>query len=221
MPVREPVRVTADFNMFRTFDASHRYGSGHDVAGGVGLDSATSVFMDFDLLPAQVVATYASNTIRPETFGDEIHREGEYFGNPIAGIEKNYGAECIVRARHLGVNLYKTEGKATRIGISAPLEYGWHTNSLTKPKMIFALVKAVNDGLLVLNDKNLIQECKSYTRNDLLDEEKDPRLTTRHFDLLMAAAICWQMKDFTSVKKQETDGGVDEELDMLYSEIGI
>ena len=66
--------------------------------------------------------------------------------------------------------------------------------------MLFAFGKAVNDGLLELNDPALIDEAKSYTRNDLIDSEKDPRLTTRHFDLLMAAAIAWQMKDVSQIK---------------------
>lgn len=69
--------------------------------------------------------------------------------------------------------------------------------------MINAFVKAVNDGLIDLSDKDLIQECKSYTRNDLIDDVKDPRLTTRHFDLLMAACICWQMKDEAKIFKTE------------------
>ena len=55
--------------------------------------------------------------------------------------------------------------------------------------MIFALSKAIEDGLLILNDINLINELKSYTRNDLIDDEHDPRLTTRHFDLLIAGLL--------------------------------
>ena len=86
--------------------------------------------------------------------------------------------------------------------------------------MIFALVKAVNDGLLDLSDKDLIQECKSYTRNDLIDTEKDPRLTTRHYDLLTACAIAWQMKDFAQVSAPKFDDYVDEVVS-LYPEIGF
>jgi hypothetical protein len=217
------VKEISGLKFFKDFDPSHRYGSGHDVAGGIGLDSSTSVFIDFDVYPARVVATFASNGIRPETFGDEIRREGEYFGNPICGIENNnHGGTTIARAKNLGVNLYKTQRGETRVGYTPPVEYGWNTNSLTKPKMLFALVKAVNDGLLQLSDKDLIQECKSYTRNDLIDNEADPRLTTRHFDLLIACAIAWQMKDFSDIKRQDpVDDFINEDLEMLYSEIGI
>ena len=226
MPILTPVRIVADFKIFKPFDAGHDYGSGHDVAGGVGLDSSTSVFIDFTTMPARVVGKFASNAIRPETFGDEINREGEYFGRPIAGVEKNnHGHATLARARQLGVNLFKTPPKAVKVGIApAATEYGWHTNSLTKPQMLFALVKAVNDGLLELSDADLIAECKSYTRNDLIDEERDPRLTTRHFDLVIAAAIAWQMKSWVTIHGSvggNLDQDLDEEAEMLYPDIGI
>lgn len=221
MPALDAIRESAGFLFFKPFEPTHPYGSGHDVSGGVGIDSSTSVFMDFGTIPARVVGVYHSNTIKPESFGEEIHREGEFFALPIAGIERNYGAEAILRAKQLGVRLYKTEGKMTRVGSSPATEYGWHTNALTKPKMINGLVKAVNDGLLQLSYQPLIDECKAYTRNDLLEEVKDIRLTTRHFDLLTAAAIAWQMKDFATIEKKKEVVVRDEPEEVMYSAIGI
>lgn len=205
MAVLEPIRTIANFKIFREYNPQHRYGSGHDVAGGVGLDSSTSVFIDFETVPAQVVATFNNNLIKPEVFGHEILRETQMYGMNIAAIENNFGTEAISTARQLGVRLFKTQAKETKIGESFPTEYGWRTSVLTKPKMLFALSKAVEDGILVLNDPDLIQECKSYTRNDLLEDVRDPRLTTRHFDLLVAAAIAWQMKDFAESKKSQNN----------------
>jgi hypothetical protein len=83
-----------------------------------------------------------------------------------------------------------------------PKNYGWNTNALTKPRMLLSFSKAVEDGLIELNDPDLIAECKSYTRNDLVDDVKDARLTTRHFDLLIAACIAWQMKDHARVENK-------------------
>jgi len=219
----EPIKVIADFKMFKGFDASHRYASGHDVSHGVGLDSSTSVFIDFDVIPARVVATFASNTIKPDTFGDEIKREGEYFGLPLCAIERNdQGGTTISRGKTLGLNLFKTQPAPSKAGMVAPpTSYGWHTNSATKPKMIFNLVKAVNDGHLQLSDKALIAEAKNYTRNDLMETQTDPRLTTRHFDLLTACAIAWQMKDFATHPKVETKREVEPEDETMYPEIGI
>lgn len=201
MEVRRPIRDIAGFKMYRTYNPSHRYAGGHDIAGGVGLDSSTSVFVDFSTIPAQVVGTFASNTVLPEAFGDEIYAEANYFGGCLSAIENNKYDQTILKAKQLGTNLYKTKkGQTlqTLVNTTQNYTYGWNTNSLTKSKMLADLKKAINDGFLVLNDKDLIQEAKSYTRNDLIDTQPDPRdveNATRHFDLLIACAIAWQMKD--------------------------
>lgn len=204
---RTPVKVVAEFTMFYAYDASHRYGSGHDVGGGVGLDSSTSVFIDFSTLPNRVVATFRSNTIKPDTFGDEINSEACRYGEPIVAVENNKFDMCIGRLKQLYNNLYYTEQKETRVGLPPKIRtFGWNTNAMTKPKMLFEFKKAVEDGHLELSDPDLIAESRSYTRDDLMDRDEDPRLMTRHFDLLTAAAIAWQMRNFAEVKK-ESDGG--------------
>lgn len=222
MEVRQPVREVAGLKLYKEFNASHRYASGHDVAGGVGLDSSTSVFIDFDVIPCKVVGTFANNLIKPDTFGDEINRQSSYFGDCLACPERNnHGHATIGRLKQLKENIWRERKGDTRVSDSVSAEYGWHTNAATKPKMIFALAKAVEDGQIELSDEQLIQECKSYSRNDLIDTEIDPRLTTRHFDLLVAAAIAWQMKDYAQVKKEEKPTYPQEELKPIYSDIGI
>jgi hypothetical protein len=219
MKAIDPIKEIAGLKIFKEYDPSHRYGSGHDVAGGIGLDSSTSVFIDFDTIPAQVVATFANNNIKPEIFGDEIYREAGYYDYPICGVERNYGTEAILRLKQLGANLYKTERSDVKINKDIEIEYGWQTNSLTKPKMLFSLAKAVSDGIIQLNDVNLINEIKGYTRDDLLTSEKDPRLITRHFDLLIACAIAWQMRNH-SEKKETIDYSFLEDKP-IYNDIGI
>jgi hypothetical protein len=223
MEVKRPVEVSAGFRIYKKYDPSHRYGSGHDVAGGVLLDSSTSIHMDFDCVPAQVVGVFDANDIKPEAFGDEIYREQNVFPG-IAGIENNKYDQAILKAKQLGVTLYKTERNELKVNMSNTnntATYGWNTNSLTKPKMVLSFVKAVSDGLVALNDERLIAEAKSFSRNDLIDSEKDPRLTTRHFDLLMGACICWQMKDFAEVVKKDVLSDVIDEAEVLYPDIGL
>lgn len=222
---REMPKEVAGLKLWKKFDASHRYGFGSDVGGGVGLDHSTSVGMDFDVIPAQVVSTFADNEIKPDTFGDELKRHGEEFGKPIIGVENNKFDMSIGRLKQIYPldKIYKTqpdEDKVDKNGRKPLPTYGWNTNALTKPKMIYALAKAVNDGMLELNDPDLIKECRSYTRNDLMDADPDPRLSTRHFDLLMGAAIAWQMKDFAVAPKKEI---VIEEEDEKprYPDIGV
>jgi hypothetical protein len=209
--VKTPIREIAGFKMFHPYDASHRYGSGHDVAGGVGLDSSTSVFIDFSTIPSRVVATFKSNTIKPDTFGDEIRSEADRFGTPIVAVENNKFDMCIGRLKQIYEHLYFTELKDSKLpaagSVSRSRTYGWNTNADTKPKMLFALKKAVEDGLLELSDPDIIAELRSYTRDDLMEKDVDPRLTTRHFDLLMACAVAYMMKDHAEIARVEKPGG--------------
>ena len=206
MEVRLPLENVAGFKIYRKYNPSHRYAGGHDLAGGVGLDSSTSVFIDFSTFPAQVVGTFASNEVLPEAFGDEIYSESLRFGKCLVAPENNKFDQTILKAKLLGANIYKmVRGKTLQtIHVANPVyNYGWNTNALTKSNMFNDLRKVVNDGLLILNDKDLIQEAKSFTRNDLIDKEPDPRLITRHFDLLTACAIAWQMKDYAVANSDE------------------
>lgn len=207
-PKREPIRDIAGFKIFHNYDPSHRYGSGHDVSGGVGLDHSTSVFIDFSTTPNRVVATFKSNVTRPDTFGDEIASEGDRYGGCIVAVESNnHGHATLGRLKQIYDNLYFTEQKETRAGLPPRTKmYGWNTNASSKPKALFAFKKAVEDGHLELSDPDLISESRSYSRDDLMDKEEDPRLTTRHFDLLMAGAIAYQMKDWAEVSKPVAGG---------------
>ena len=205
MPVREPIMTIADFKIFRKYNPSHRYAGGMDVAGGVGLDSSTSVFIDFDCFPAQVVGTYASNTILPEAFGDEIYLQSNRFGTCLIAPENNKFDQTILKAKQLGAKLYTGVGKIINIYSVAPTTFGWNTNSLSKSTMFSSLREAIESGLIHLNDKALIDEAKAYTRNDIIDNAPDIRLTTRHFDLLTACAIAWQMRNHSRPAKRLMD----------------
>lgn len=197
---KKPIQEIAGLKIFRKYDPSHRVGSGHDVGKGVGLDSSTSVFMDFDVIPIQVIATYKNNEIDPKTFAYEIKRQAEHFGNNYVAVENNYGSTNDFLVDIYPKNkIHKTQKSNAKIILQKPTEYGWNTNGVTKPKMMADFARAIESGKVELNDEDLRAEARSYTRNDLIDKEPDSRLTTRHFDLLMAAAICYQLNPFIPV----------------------
>ena len=194
---RNPIDMIAGLKIFHKYNPMHRIGSGHDVGGGVGLDHSTSVFIDFDVLPAQVVATYKSNEIRPDAFGYEIARQCKIFGENYCAPERNYGSTLdILKTVYpiQKIHLMVRDNQSTKL--NEPKDYGWDTNAVTKPKMLIDLARAVENGIIDLNDQDLIDEALTYTRDDFMEKSIDPRLTTRHFDLLTACAIAFQMKDF-------------------------
>lgn len=205
MPKRTPVRVIADFKIFYPYEFAHRYGLGADVGGGVGLDSSTTVIIDFTTFPSRVVATFKNNVIKPDSFGDEIASQGNRYGECIVAPENNsFGYATIARLKQVYNNIYFTEAKETRAGLPpSSRTYGWNTNLDTKSKMLGDLKTAVSNGHLELSDPDLIAELRSYSRDDLMDKDIDPRLTTRHFDLLISCAIAYAMRNHAEISKNE------------------
>lgn len=203
---KRPIREIAGFKIFHKYQSGHRYGLGADVAGGVGLDSSTTTIIDFSTTPARVVATFANNEIDPNSFGDEIVSQGDRFGGCIVAPENNKFDQTIGRIRHLNYeNIFFTNIKETRAGLPPRTRsYGWNTNTHTKNKIITTLKQAVADGHLELSDPDLIAEMRSYTRDDFMENEVDPRLTTRHFDLVISCAIAYEMRNHAEAKS-ETD----------------
>ena len=198
---KQPLDEINSLKFWKKFRPENRTVSASDVGGGVGLDSSTNVVIDLDCVPAQVIATYKNNEIKPDAHAHVLANQNKkYFGACYTAVEKNFGStNDIFRTVYPTSSIHKTQRTENKIKYAAAIEYGWETNSSTKGQMLADLDKAVEDGLLDLNDPDLIAEARSYTTADLMDSEVDPRLTTRHFDLLMACAIAWHVRAF--VKK--------------------
>ena len=196
--------------IFKEYNPMHRIAGGHDVGGGVGLDHSTSVFIDFDHLPIQVIATYKNNEIRPDEFGYEIAKQGKKFGECLLAPERNYGSTLdFLKTIYPTDKIYKVTKPGSSFQVPK-VDYGWLTTGGpggTKTKMLIDLSQAIENGQIELNDPDLIDEARSYTRDDLMDKEVDPRIATRHFDLLMACAIAFQMG--THARKPEVKPAYD------------
>ncbi|HMB17513.1 MAG TPA: hypothetical protein VKO61_01230 [Candidatus Paceibacterota bacterium] len=205
---KKSIDEVAGLKIYKRYQPAHRIGSGHDVGGGVGLDYSTSVFIDFDQYPAQVIATYKDNEIKPDEFGHEIIRQAKRFGENYVAVEKNNhgnGTLAILKEHYDTSKLHMTKSHKPKIEQSKPKEYGWNTNAITKHTMLNDLANAVENHHIDLNDPDLIYEIKNYTRDDLMDKEDDPRLTTRHFDLIVALAIAWQTNEHIDKPEPEPE----------------
>jgi hypothetical protein len=77
--------------------------------------------------------------------------------------------------------------------------------------MFFEFKKDYNDGLIKINDPNILKEMKAYTNNDLNDGKAG--LITRHFDLLTATVIAWQMRKGAESKTKNTLGSYSAKMD--------
>jgi hypothetical protein len=207
---REPSQVLADFRVWAKFDPSHRYALGADTSNGVGLDSNASVIIDFTKNPNVQIGAFDSNLMSPTVFAHEIKREADMFGSCLVCPEKNSesGGACLSELIHLSykpIYQIRRDDKTKNI---LPHEYGWKTTGANKATMIFELKKAVEDGLLVINDERILKEMRSYSAADLGNDDTSDQIadtgTTRHFDLLMACAIAWQMRSMAKIQKSRS-----------------
>lgn len=195
---KPPVETLAGLRMWERYNPKHRYAIGADTAKGVGRDHNASVAIDFSTMPSKVVATYKNNEIAPDTFAYELKRQGDIYGSCLIAPEKNNtGWATLTQLKQIYKNIFAQVPKDKKVNTpSKNPELGWETNRATRPEMIYQLKSAVEDGLLDIMDEELLLELKKYTQEDLEDYSEK---TTRHFDMLMACAIAWAMRDFAKV----------------------
>lgn len=201
-----PYDEIGGLKFFKKFNPQNRTVSGSDVGGGVGLDSSTNVVIDGDCIPAQVIATKATNEVKPDAWAHVLAKDNkQYFGACYTAIEKNYGStNDIFKTIYPTSKIHKTERGGDKVKFVNAVEYGFESNSATVPLIMSEFCHAVEDGLLALNDEALIAEVRSFTTGDLMDGDPDPRMTTRHFDLLRAAAIAWHCLKFVKRESSAT-----------------
>jgi len=189
---KDPIRESAGVKYWANYLPHHRYGAGSDHSEGVGLDANTLALFDFTT--GELVVTYANNKITPDLSVHEFARVSAEFGNCIYAPETNNkcGGTAITTLKSLNYpNIYSMEDNMKR-GVKVTEKLGWDTNSKTKYNMFYEFRKDYHDGLIKIYDSNVLKEMKVYANSDL--SETNVGLVTRHFDLLTATVIAWQMR---------------------------
>ena len=187
-----------DWVYFEEARIGHNYGAGVDCAEGVGQDSSTIVIWDFTPIRPKVIARYRNNVIAPDLFAYEIKNGCEKYGMAIVAVERNnHGHAVISKLKEIYPenNIYKDDKD----------KFGWLTNLVSKPKMMFDFNTAINDDLVEIPSGEIISEMFAYDKEELsergFDDEK-----TKHYDLLVATAIGFQMKNELNKVNQEEVG---------------
>lgn len=211
---RTPHKVVGEFTMHKPYEAKHRYAGGADTSKGVRRDSCTSIFMRFaaaDGEKAEVVGSFASNTIKPDDFGDELAKEGRLFGECLLAPELNntgYATLTRLKSKEVGypvTQIYR-QRKDDQVGNTITQDLGWEANSSNVSAIYYNFRTAYNDGLCEVLDPALLAEMRIFTKGDLEGAAKKTvsqeieGITTRHFDLLRAACICWEMRTHAKAK---------------------
>lgn len=196
--------VVGDWIYYDKFNPKHRYALGADVSEGVGRDSSTGIIWDFTA--NKVVAEYKNNKIAPDLFAYELKNGAERFGsNVLIAVERNnHGHTTLSKLKEIyPAQLIYREIKTDKLTEERTEKLGWHTNVASKPKMLFDLSSALNDDAITVSSKALLWEMRTYDQSDLGEIKGDEN--TRHHDLLMAAAIGFQMRTEAISDEQDKD----------------
>lgn len=188
METKAPEETYNNFRIWKGYRLGHRYGIGCDVSEGVGESSSTIVVWDFSPARPEVVAEYANAHIEPDLFAYEIRNIAEKYERPIVAVESNNkGHTTTTKLREIYPERLLYQHKKDR--------FGWRTDLVSKPKMLYDLNTAVNESLVRIPSERIVSEMRRYDEDDLrVVRARDE--TTKHWDLLMATAIGFQMKDF-------------------------
>ncbi len=213
--VKKPIKEVGGLSIWEEYKAKYRYAFGGDTAKGVSRDSCASCgikFADISTEPALVVATYSSNTIAPDDFGDEMASHGRTFGECLLAPElNNTGYATVTRLKAIyPVHRLFRQVKEEQIGKKVTKDLGWEATSANVAGIYYAFRTAYNDGQVKIFCPKLLAELRIFTKRDL---EESARKTdsaslegavTKHFDLLRAACIAWDMRTHAVVTKPTT-----------------
>ena len=216
---KQAAMESAGVKYWDTYQPHHKYAIGADTSEGIGKDANTFAVWDFGTFSddvGRVVATYYNNRIPPDLFGHELVRVGREFGNCLIAPEANNTGHATIGAMRGYPNIF-TEYKTDSRSIKRTERLGWRTTRKSKPAMLFDFRKDYNDGKIKIYDVNVLKEMRSYTTADLTDTQVG--LVTRHFDLLMAVVIGWQMRKYATFNTSSMDDYEEEEP--MFSDIGL
>lgn len=207
----DPTEDKAGFLLWADYNPMNAYCIGADTGKGNGGDHSTSCLIDPSTIPARQVGSYANNRIPADQFAYELKRQGDMFGTCLIAPEKNSesGGSCLTALKMIypvdfiyrQVPLDRITDKPSGTG-----ELGWETTGGNKYTILNNFKTAVESGHLVINDRRILLECRSFTYTDA-DDLGSTRQGhfTNHFDLLMASAIAWEARKYARMKVQPSD----------------
>lgn len=209
---RPPLKSVGGLDIHEEYQAAYRYAFGGDTSKGVGRDACASVGIRFApsaLKPAKVVATYISNTIAPDMFGDEMASHGRTFGECLLAPElNNTGFATVTRLKAIYPQhrIYLQE-KTDQIGKVISKDLGWEARPGQVETIYYNFRSAYNDGQVDVLCPRLLAEMRTFTKRDLEESARRSEavvsagVITKHFDLLRAACIAWEMRGTAVVIK--------------------
>lgn len=187
---RDPIRI-GDWKYYQKRHPGHVYTVGVDPAGGVGRDNAVIIVLD--LTSGEIAAEFVSKWTSPRQLAWEAVHKAKLFNNALLGVEaNNHGGGVLDEIQNLNYHNVYRRTTINRETNSESKQYGFWTDTRTKPLILHALSEALNTFALRIPSSTVLRELKSYQREQLDSVQYDEELG--HFDRVMALAIAWHMR---------------------------
>lgn len=182
---KEPIEKTDTMEIYEDYDSNKRYVCGADTAEGKGGDYSVATM--FEVKTMKQVAQIRSNRWKPRVFADKILDLCNRYSKPgrekpLLAVElNNHGHAVLLQLEEhiMYPNLYEYKDN----------NKGWLTNSVTRPIMLDCFIDSVEDGIVVLNSNDTLNECLTLVNNKGKIEAEEGE----HDDCIIAASIAIQM----------------------------
>lgn len=142
----------------------HNYIISADVAEGLA-HGDYSVADVIDRKTLEQVAQWHGH-IDPDLFGDELEKMARYYYRAFVVPEvNNHGLTTVTALKKKYRNIYRRR-TVDKITNKARQEYGWRTDSRTKPLAIDKAAEHIRERTVIINSRETVEECLTYIRND-------------------------------------------------------
>lgn len=151
---------------------------------------------DIDILAwraAQIAAFYDNSLLVIESNTLETH-------DPARQVDGDQSLYVLSQIGRIYPNLYAREQSEDQIRLNLPRQFGFHTNTRTKPLVIANLVKMIREHSYIERDERCLNEYLTYERRP---NGSFGAIPGRHDDLLMTRAIglyiCFNKMDLPEI----------------------
>lgn len=190
---KEPIEITSSgIRVYAPKESGELYIVAADTAEGIEGDY--SVGHVFKVADREQVATFASNRHKPSEFAAILVEMANMYQTksipPLLCVERNNHGHAVLLyldevERYPNLFRHRLEDKKEL----ERLRLGWITDKVTRPIMIDTFIEGVENGTVILRDKQTLAECLTLINNNGKIEADDGN----HDDRVVAASIAVQM----------------------------
>lgn len=193
----EPIEIRRDgeIQIFARPVKGRAYVIGADVGEGLP-NSDFSTGGVLDVMSGEQMASLRARW-DPEEHAHQLAKIGKEYGYPLIGVERNnHGHACILalreQERYPRIYRHREYDAARRKG--GAMKLGFPTIAATRTPMLHALRIAVEDGGMVIRDREFLNETTTFVKHadakyGAENEGED------HDDLIFAWGIAWRIRD--------------------------